>query len=1160
MRKILLLLLFFVSFICKITAQNLSYTCPRNITVSCGPACMTINAKFPDLRSLSDDYTVSNITSTAVCYPPANPGAPGSPTSITQDDTYSSSIGIGFNFPFYGTPNSSLLVSTNGYLCFDLTKAGMFSHYGILNSGGGLSALSGTPQDIPSSLYDKSLIMGAYHDLDPSVTTSPTRQIKYDIIGSAPTRKFVVSFFKEPLFYSSCNNLILNTQEIILHESSGVIEVFVQDKQICGGWNNGLAMIGIQDATRAKGLTAPGRAATSGQWGTVGMNESWRFIPKNGAPLYRGVQLLNAAGTVVAVGDTSRLNANTFEWNFPNICPTPNVPTLYVVKTTYQRIDNAAATFYSLDTITVLRQNALAATVTSTPTTCGASVGTITATPTSGTGPFTYTLNGGAPVSAPGAYTFTGLAAGTYTIAITDVSGCTNTFTSTVNTTSTITATYTTTPTSCPLSVDGTITVTPTSGTAPYTYSLDGGSAQTSNVFTNVASGPHTILFTDAAGCTGTINVTITAGTTPLTANINTTATSCPTASNGTITVTVTSGSPAYQYSLDGGPYQGSNIFTNVAAGVHTITVKDLYGCTGTFTANVAQGASLTSTLSVINPPCSNLNNGSITITPTSGTAPYQYTLNGGSPQASNIFSGLAPGVYNISFTDASGCTGTNSTTLTTNPPITATSTLVKPLCHGNANGSITINAAGGVPPYQYSINGGVTYQASATFTGLLAGPYLFLVKDAQGCIFNFSFTLTEPTTLTGNASTIAATCNGNDGTITITAGGGTSPYLYSLDNGATYQPSNIFTVSSGVFPNILIKDANNCLANASTIVGLIDTMRLELGPDTTICIGQSVTFAPQTNALTNIFKWTALPALLITEIDKDSIANATVTPPFTKKYYLTAQWGVCQRKDSIIVNIMKKPVPFAGNDTTICSNTVAFLNGTSSNLSGLVYYTWSPIIPTLVFVSPDSSSATVMPDSTQEFYLNVKDRYGCNFSVYDTMKVFIAPPVPAFAGNDSNAVKGVPHQLMASGGTSYLWSPTSSLNNPFIQNPLATLYTDTYFRVLVTDAFGCSATDDVFIKVYEGPNYYVPNAFSPNGDGLNDIFRAIPVGISVTEYFNVYNRLGELVFNTNQWLKGWDGKYKGKDALAGSYVWTIKGIDRNNKVVEMRGSILLIR
>ena len=492
--------------------------------------------------------------------------------------------------------------------------------------------------------------------------------------------------------------------------------------------------------------------------------------------------------------------------------------------------------------------------------------------------------------------------------------------------------------------------------------------------------------------------------------------------------------------------------------------------------------------------------------------------------------------------------------------PFSTNGSTVNPLCFGLLTGQVTFNPIGITGPYLFSNDMGVTYQTGNIFSGLAAGSYIFRIKDINNCFTDTTIIITQPPLLTASALTIASTCNGNDGTITVTASGGTIPYQYSINNGLNFQSSNIFTVAPGVYDSIVVRDTNNCIANTTVVVSLSDTMRLVIGPDSTICVGKSVTFAPQTNAQTNIFKWTAAPTLLQTEIDKDSIANATVTPPVTKKYYLRAKWGLCQRVDSIVINVLNKPIAFAGNDTTICAKTPAFLHGSAFNTSGPVLYTWAPITPLLTFVSPDSSQAVALPDSSQEYIFNVRDNYGCNFSVFDTMKVFIDPPVPAFAGNDTNAVLGQPHQLFATGGVSYMWSPSVNLNNPFAQNPRATLFNDTYFRVTVTDAIGCSGFDDVFIKVYEGPTYYVPNAFTPNKDGLNELFRPIPVGMAQTDYFMVFDRYGTLVFQTNQWLKGWDGTIKGKDALMGTYVWMVKGKDKIGKVVQMKGTVLLMR
>ena len=481
--------------------------------------------------------------------------------------------------------------------------------------------------------------------------------------------------------------------------------------------------------------------------------------------------------------------------------------------------------------------------------------------------------------------------------------------------------------------------------------------------------------------------------------------------------------------------------------------------------------------------------------------------------------------------------------------PVSVNSTDVK--CFGTSTGTITVTSplAANV---EYSINGGASWQNSPAFT-VPAGNYIVQARVIGSlCGGATNTVINEPTQLTASASTTVSTCANNDGTLTVTAGGATPAYEYSIDAGVTYVPTNIFTGLSVGSHTITIRDANGCTTTTSSVVGLNDTMRLELGPDSTICFGSSITLLPQTNDLTDTFKWT--PS---TRLNFDTVKNPVASPLDTIKYYLTAKWGVCQRKDSIIINVKHKPRPFAGNDTVICYKGLAFLNGSASNLSGTVNFAWSP---TTNVLPPNFPIAIAKPDTTQMYILTVTDNYGCNFSVSDSVLVTMEAPVPAYAGNDTNAILGVPHQLLGSGGTGYVWSPSVNLNNPFAQNPLATLYNDTYFRLQVTDAIGCIAYDDVVIKVYAGPTYYVPNAFSPNGDGMNEIFRPIPVGISQTDYFMVFNRLGELVYQTNQWLKGWDGKFKGKDAASGVYVWMVKGKDKYGKVVEMKGTVTLVR
>ncbi len=481
--------------------------------------------------------------------------------------------------------------------------------------------------------------------------------------------------------------------------------------------------------------------------------------------------------------------------------------------------------------------------------------------------------------------------------------------------------------------------------------------------------------------------------------------------------------------------------------------------------------------------------------------------------------------------------------------PLSINTTNVK--CFGDSTGNITVTSPVGAT-IEYSINGATSWQTNPSFL-VKAGTYTVQARViGSSCGGSAMVTIIEPPVLTAASATMVASCANNDGTIDITPGGGTPAYEYSINSGVTYLSANIFTgLAAGTY-NLRVRDANGCISSTSADVLLNDTMRLELGPDSTICFGTSLTLFPQTNDSTNIFKWTPKAGL-----DYDSVRNPVATPNDTTTYYLLAKWGACQRLDSVTIRVKHKPIPFAGLDTIICYKSFAILNGIARNLSGTVNYAWSPatnVIP------PNFPLAIAKPDTTQQYILTVTDNYGCNFSVSDSMLVVMEPPVPAYAGNDTIAILGVSHQLSASGGASYLWSPSANLDNPFSQNPLATLFTDTYFKVKVTDFIGCIGYDEVIVKVYTGPTYYVPNAFSPNGDGQNEIFRAIPVGISQTDYFIVYNRLGETMFQTSQWLKGWDGKYKGKEAQPGTYVWIIKGKDKYGKIVEMKGTVMLVR
>ena len=272
--------------------------------------------------------------------------------NISTDDVYTNSILLPFDFPFYGTAYSSLVVSANGYISFDLSNADGFSHYGILNNGSGLTATGSLPgQDLPSLKYDRALIMAPYQDLNAFYTTSPGKLMEYDEIGTAPHRKWILSYYKIPLYSIPCQNLIYNTSQLVLYESTGIVEVFINSKQICTGWNKGKAMIGMQDETKA--IMAPGRAASDTSWGSIDMNESWRFTPAEGVPLLKKVELYSLAGNLVTIGDTLDIGNGNYQVNFNNVCADSSAT--YVMKSTYKKIDDPSVEVYATDTIHVIK-------------------------------------------------------------------------------------------------------------------------------------------------------------------------------------------------------------------------------------------------------------------------------------------------------------------------------------------------------------------------------------------------------------------------------------------------------------------------------------------------------------------------------------------------------------------------------------------------------------------------------------------------------------------------------------------------------------------------------------------------------------------------------------------------------------------------------------
>jgi len=270
---------------------------------------------------------------------------------------------------------------------------------------------------------------------------------------------------------------------------------------------------------------------------------------------------------------------------------------------------------------------------------------------------------------------------------------------------------------------------------------------------------------------------------------------------------------------------------------------------------------------------------------------------------------------------------------------------------------------------------------------------------------------------------------------------------------------------------------------------------------------------------------------------------------PVNINYYVSQVNGTCESPRAVIsVNVNKKPMLGTDKSIRICF-------GSSADLSTL-YATNGYNVSWTHNTLPVVNSSAITNAGT--YQLIVLTSYGCA----DTAQVdlIIQPKVIAHAGNDADAEYNIPYQLLGSGGVTYQWAPANLLNDPFIANPLATITANSSFILMVKDEIGCTAFDTVNIRVLNGPTFYVPTAFTPNGDGLNDIFRPTPVGISSLDFFRIFNRYGELVFETSELGKGWDGIYKGVRQNTGNFVWSLKGTDRKGQVKILKGNVMLIK
>ncbi|HWR32929.1 MAG TPA: SprB repeat-containing protein, partial [Chitinophagaceae bacterium] len=654
MKLKLLTLLTFISCFLFLSGPLKAQSCiPTNINgttinLLCNQVCSTLVFQIPHIKG-TGDYIVSSIPYNPYPYTVAFSNA--MPETYV-DDVYGYLQTMPFNFCFYDSIYNQFVAGSNGLLTFDIANKSIPPPPVVPPCGNSYNQnfpipyISNNICSGSAAYYPKASIMGMFTDLYPVASACPPdRKIAWHIEGTAPCRKLVLNYYHVGMFGNgdwsingtNCNSLNPTTFQIVLHESTGLIEVNIEKKGCNGTVGTGYnAILGVQDWTRTKAVAAPGKNATI--WNET--NTAYRFTPSGPGSRFVSSELYTLPGVFVMTADTLTTVAGLLDVRFNNAC-FPAGSNQFVVKSIFSACDNPINQLISYDTITVNRLNSLGATATTTNASCGPPNGTITVTIPFGIGnpPYTYVLDGGAPVVAPSPYTFTNVASGPHVITVTDASaGCNSTINVTVNLSGNIPATTTASATSCAGVNNGSITIISAGpGTGPYLLFLDGGppvaTASLPYTFSNLSAGNHTLLVTDQGlGCsTVLMNVNVPTGI-GITGFVTTTATSCTGAANGTITATALSGVPPFTWQLDGGPVlPGTSpyTFTNVSAGAHIVRITDNLGCISGFNANVAAGPGINGSTTSTATTCPAASNGSITATALSGTAPFTWSLDG---------------------------------------------------------------------------------------------------------------------------------------------------------------------------------------------------------------------------------------------------------------------------------------------------------------------------------------------------------------------------------------------------------------------------------------------------------------------------------------------------------------------------------------------------
>lgn len=653
----------------------------------------------------------------------------------------------------------------------------------------------------------------------------------------------------------------------------------------------------------------------------------------------------------------------------------------------------------------------------------------------------------------------------------------------------------------------------------------------------NPATMAYTVTVTDANGCTDTDDLTITVLPVP-TADAGPDVAVC----NGQTAQLSGTGGITYSWMPATG-LSSSTIpdpaVTITSTTTYTLTVTDINGCTDDDDVIVGVLPSPSASAGPDHTYCAGdsaqlLGTGGITFSWSPPTS-----LNAANIQ-NPVSTTALDMTYTLTVTNAYGCSDSDLVAVTVHPLPVANAGPDQAMCAGN---SAQLNGSGGMS-YLWSPATGLS---SAAIPNPVATPavttiYMLTVTDANGCTDDDAVQVIINPQPVANAGPDVGFCQG--GSVQLSGSGGT---LCSWSPAAGLNDPTIWNpvaqpISTTTY-QFSIVDANGCADTDYVVVSVLTLPVASAGPDVMICSGTSA----QLNATGGVsYAWNPP-----TGLSNPNIANPIVTPNDTTIYTVTVtDVNGCQDTDDLVVTALPLPAADAGPPGEICPGASVQLDG-----SGVGSFSWSP---TIWLSDPSTPDPVSTPDQTITYQLTVTDANGCEGT--DQTQVTVWPEAQADAGPDTTIFPGASVELKGSGNGSFTWSPAATLSNPYIARPIATPPVTTRYLLEVETPHGCYRSDSVVIYVLEPYGIEIPTAFSPNGDGVNHVFLPLKVMNFTMERFVIFNRWGQMVFESFDINHGWDGTVNGIEQDIASFAFIVYGHGNRGEPVQLQGNVTLIR